>query len=76
MGEVCSFFFFSELGPFFKKAPHLTDLNCRLVHTLMSVKMPPSSKTDVDRQTHRQTDYDYYNHLVHARRGLIIHKYR
>ena len=25
-------FFFSEIGPFFKEVPHLTDLNCRLVY--------------------------------------------
>ena len=32
MGEVYSFFFFSEVGPFFKKVPHLTDLKSRVVH--------------------------------------------
>ena len=31
MGKVYSFFFISE-GPFIKKVPLLTDLNCRLVH--------------------------------------------
>ena len=34
MGEVSLFFFLSEIGPFFVflKAPHLMDLNSRLVH--------------------------------------------
>ena len=31
MGEVYSFFF-SEIGPFFKKVPHLTDLKRHVVH--------------------------------------------
>ena len=31
MGEVYSFFP-SEIGPFCKKVPHLTDLNRHLVH--------------------------------------------
>ena len=31
MGKVYSFFF-SEIGPFFKKVPHLTDLKRRVVH--------------------------------------------
>ena len=31
MGEVY-FFFFSKIGPFLKKVPHLTDLKRRVVH--------------------------------------------
>ena len=32
MGKVYSFFSPSDIGPFFKKVPHLIDLNRRLVH--------------------------------------------
>ena len=54
MGEVSSFFFLPPryIGPFFK-VPHLMDLNHRHVHVDARFKheTPPSSKSDVDRQT-------------------------
>ena len=54
MGKVC--FVFSEIGPF-KKIPHLTDLNRRLVYMIpvSNVKTQPSSKSDVDRHTDKLT---------------------
>ena len=57
MGKVNSFFF-SEIGLFFKKVPHLTDLKRRVVHVDARFKGENAviSKSDVDRQTDRQTD--------------------
>ena len=68
MGKVYSFFFSSDIGPFLKKVPHLTDLNCRLVHvdTRFKCENAVISKSDVDRET-VQTDCDYCNPLAHAR---------
>ena len=61
MDEVYSLFFLGDRAVF-KKVSHLT-----LKFTLMlisNVTMLPSSKSDVDRQTERQTDY--CNPLMHA----------
>ena len=62
------FFFPSDIGPFFKKVPHLTDLNRHLVHvdTRFNCENAVISKSDVDRET-VQTDCDYCNPLAHAR---------
>ena len=58
MGEVYLLFFFSEIRSFIKKVPHLTDLNHRPVHVdahFSNVKMPSSSKSDVERETDKLT---------------------
>ena len=50
-------FFFSEIGPFKKKVPHLMDLKRRVVHVDARFKgeTPSSSKSDIDRQTDKLT---------------------
>ena len=50
-------FFFSEIGPFFKKVPHLTDLKRHVVHVEARFKGENAVifESDVDRQTDKLT---------------------
>ena len=52
MGEVYSFFF-SEIGPFFKKVPHLTDLKRRVVH--VDARFKGEKRHHLRNQSDRQT---------------------
>ena len=61
MGEVYSFFFLRDMAVFKKSAT----FNGLKLMPVSKVKTPSSSKSDVNRQTDRQTDY--CNPLAHAR---------